>query len=136
MNGKNSNAPIRILSSGKVVGNIQKTWKWSKGQNQPTLVDNSKNQNFESGNGVVTGKELEDRKGPGTPLQTLYKYVALENCVGENNQLDEVPHEIVTAEAVHTTNTSNVDNNLNANASVFKPRNTTGSPAKDKSTKE
>ncbi|KAF3670117.1 Photosystem II D2 protein [Capsicum annuum] len=63
MNGKNSNAPIRILSSGKVVGNIQKIWQWSKGQNRPTLIDNSKNQNLESGNGVVTGKELEVGKG-------------------------------------------------------------------------
>ncbi|KAF3624236.1 hypothetical protein FXO37_31460 [Capsicum annuum] len=105
----------------QVVGNIQKTWQWSKGQNRPTLVDNSKNQNLESGNDVVTGKELE---------------VALENGNGENNQLDEVPHEIVAAEAVHTTNAGNVDKNLNANAPVFKPRNTTGSPAKEKSTKE
>ncbi|KAM3376682.1 hypothetical protein P3S68_015397 [Capsicum galapagoense] len=136
MNGKTSNAPIRILSSGKVVGNVQKTWQWSKGQNRPTLVDNSENQNLESGNGVVTGKELELGKGPGAPLQTSNKYAPLENGDGENNQLDEVPHEIVAAEAVHTTNASNVDKNLNANAPVFKPRNITGSPAKEKSTKE
>ncbi|PHT50452.1 Glycerol-3-phosphate dehydrogenase [NAD(+)] 1, chloroplastic [Capsicum baccatum] len=95
----------------------------------------SKNQNLESGNSVVTGKELEVGKGPGAPLQTLNKYASLENGDGENNQMDEVPHEIVAAEAVHTTNASNVDKNLNANAPVFKPRNITGSPAKEKSTK-
>ncbi|XP_047268252.1 type-2 histone deacetylase 1-like [Capsicum annuum] len=136
MNGKNSNVPIRILSSDKVVGNIQNTWQWSKGQNRPTLVDNSKNQNLESGNSVVTGKELEVGKEPGAPLQISNKYAALENSDGENNQLDKVPHEIVVAEAGHTTNSSNVDKNLNANAPMFKPRNTTGSPAKEKSTKE
>ncbi|KAF3681556.1 hypothetical protein FXO37_02852 [Capsicum annuum] len=96
----------------------------------------SKNQNLESGNSVVTGKELEVGKGPGAPLKTSNKYAALENGDGENNQLDELPHEIVVAEAIHTTNASNMDKNLNANAPVFKPRNITGSPAKEKSTKE
>ncbi|KAF3660961.1 hypothetical protein FXO38_11978, partial [Capsicum annuum] len=104
----------------QVVGSIQKTWQWSKGQNQPTLVDNSKHQNLESGNGVVTGKELEVGKGPGAPLQTSNKYEALENDDGYNNQLDEVPNKIVAAKAVHTINA----------------RNTIGSPAKEKSTKE
>ncbi|KAF3643286.1 hypothetical protein FXO38_20699 [Capsicum annuum] len=106
------------------------------GANPREVQDNLKNQNLESGNGVVTGKEREVGKGPGAPLQTSNKYEALENGDGVNNQLDEVPHEIVAAEAVHTTNASNVDKNLNANAPVFKPRNTTGSPAKEKSTKE
>ncbi|PHU22038.1 hypothetical protein BC332_07145 [Capsicum chinense] len=139
----------------QVVGSIQKTWQWSKGQNQPTLVDNSKHQNLESGNGVVTGKELEVGKGPGAPLQTSNKYEALENDDGYNNQLDEVPNKIVAGKAVHTINASNMDKNLNANAPVFAltpwqawefisdmdptvrpPGNTIGSPAKEKSTKE
>ncbi|PHU18672.1 hypothetical protein BC332_14367 [Capsicum chinense] len=64
------------------------------------------------------------------------KYLAMENGDGENNKLEKVPYEIVAAEAGHTTNASNVDKNLNANAPMFNPRNTTGSPAKEKSTKE
>ncbi|KAF3621253.1 hypothetical protein FXO38_31909 [Capsicum annuum] len=99
----------------------------NRGSGQPVM--NGKNSN-------APRKELEVRKGPGAPLQTSNKYTALENGDGENNQLDEVPHKIVAAEGVHTTNAGNVDKNLNANAPVFKPRNTTGSPAKEKSTKE
>ncbi|KAF3646955.1 hypothetical protein FXO38_18894, partial [Capsicum annuum] len=97
----------------------------------PEHISNDKKQ--EDGDSV---EQTDQHAAAGHIDQTSNKYAALENGDGENNQLDKVPHEIVAAEAGHTTIASNVDKNLNANAPMFKPRNTTGSLAKEKSTKE
>ncbi|XP_059289380.1 uncharacterized protein LOC132042890 [Lycium ferocissimum] len=152
-NGKNYTAPVRVLSSGKVVGNIQKTWRWNKGQNRPTLIENSNNQVSGSGDGVGTGKELVTvGNGVLAPFQTSNKFSTLDEGNENNNQLVEIALAQDTVEPVAKVIASEVEQNLstsdargekngavpvlNVNAKIFSPAKKNESPGKEMNTKE
>ncbi|MCD7459923.1 hypothetical protein HAX54_042338 [Datura stramonium] len=93
---------------------MQKTWRWKKGQNRPTLIDDGKIQSPGNGKGEATCKELVAGKGEGMPLQTSHKYATLGNGSEENNQLIELPRVHDTAEPM--------EKSLNTNAPIFRPK--------------